>query len=56
MMFVMLTHDNRSILSSFSELLSFLTYSAVAEEVPLMCVCVQVRHGKVWQGYLTSSL
>jgi len=31
-MFVILMHDNQSILSSFSELLSFVTNSPVAEE------------------------
>jgi len=32
MMFVVLTHDNQSIRSSFSEFLSFVTNSTVAEE------------------------
>jgi len=32
MMFVILTHDNQSILSSFSEFLSFVTNSPVAED------------------------
>ena len=32
MTFVTLTHDNQSILSSFSELLSFVTNSLVAEQ------------------------
>jgi len=43
MMFLILTHDNQSILSSFSELLSFMTNSPVAKEpslAPLMWVCL----------------
>jgi len=56
-MFVILTHDNQSILSSFSELLSFVTNSPVAEETLSGSTDVGLfvrRHGTAFQGYLTS--
>jgi len=58
-MFVKLMHDNQSILSSFSEFLSFVTNSPVAEEALSGSIDVfflYVRHSTVFQGYLTSSL
>jgi len=57
-MFAILTHDNQSILSSFSELLSFVTNSPVAEEVLSGSTDVNLllRHGTVFQGILTSFL
>jgi len=57
-MFAILTHDNQSILSSFSELLSFVTNSPVAEEALSGSTDVNLllRHGTVFQGILTSFL
>jgi len=58
MMFVILTHDDQSILPSFSELLSFVTNSRLAEEAlsGSTDVGLFVRHGTLFQGYSTSSL
>ena len=47
MMFVILTHDNQSILSSFSELLSFVTNSPVTEEALSGSIDVRLFVSKV---------
>ena len=51
MMFVILTHDNQSILSSFTELLSFVTNSPVAEEALSGSTDVGLFVSKAWYSY-----
>jgi len=50
-MFVILTHDNQSILSSFSELLSFVTNSPVAEEALSCSTDVGLFVNKAWYSF-----
>jgi len=59
MMFITLTHDNQSTLSSFSLFLSVATNSPMAEKKLSGCTdlgLIVIRHGTVFQGYWTSSL
>jgi len=51
MMFVILTHDNQSILLSFSELLSFVTNSPVAEEALSGSTDVGLFVSKAWCSF-----
>jgi len=51
MMFVILTHDNQSILTSFSELLSFVTNSPMAEEALSGSTDVALFVSKAWYSF-----
>jgi len=58
-MFVILTNENQTILSSFRLFLCFATNSPVAEKSTLVLLkwpCLHVRHGTVFQGCLASLL
>jgi len=58
MMFIILTHDNQSTLSSFSLFLSFVTNSSVTKKALSGSIekALPLRHRGVFQGYLTSYL
>ena len=51
MMFVILTHDNQSILTSFSELLSFVTNSPMVEEALSGSTDVDLFVSKAWYSF-----
>jgi len=53
MMFVILTRDNQSILSSFSEFLSFVTNSAVAEDALSGSTDVDLFVSMAWHSFST---